>query len=77
MNRTNGLLFTEIHSPFHLEGPFLNPRSLRTLGDHRQQANLTDPMDWIKIDEMERLGRIVLVGPDSTLARLPIRAQAE
>ena len=71
MYRTNGSLLIDIHSPYRLEGPFLNPLSMQVLGDPRQRVRPTDPMTWIEADEVKRLGQTVLFGPESTLARLP------
>lgn len=68
------------HSPYRLEGPFINPRAMKQLGDGYPPANPTDPMDWIIMDQFRRYGRRVWVGPQSTISRFPfhpgLRAQA-
>ena len=45
---------------------------MRQLGTYDIPAILTDPMDWLVVDELRRCGYIVGVGPDSALARLPL-----
>ena len=68
-------------TPYHLEGHLLDPLSLEGLGKKLGgEMKFSDPMEWIQMDEIARLGRTVLVGPESALAQLPfhpnLRAEA-